>query len=126
MIIYTPRLSPDGTRLAYRQNGHIWLYDLEIGIPVQLTFEGSNSRPVWSPDGERIAFNSDRDGGRSNLYWMAADGSGEVERLTTSDQTQSPSSWSRDGFLAFLELGNIKILPMEGERTPRLFRGFGV
>ena len=116
-----PRLSPDGTRLAYRQNGHIWLYGLEIGIPVQLTFEGSNSRPVWSPDGERIAFNSDRDGGRSNLYWMAADGSGEVERLTTSDQTQSPSSWSRDGFLAFLELGNIKILPMEGERTPRLF-----
>ena len=63
-----------------------------------------------SPDGQRVgvtvleANNIDvviydlaRDGGPLNLYWKAADGTGEVERLTTAPNLQAPSSWSDDG-----------------------------
>ena len=47
--------------------------------------------------------------GRGNLYWKAADGSGAVERLTTSTRSQTPASWSPDGTtLAFVEEGDAK------------------
>jgi Tol biopolymer transport system component len=58
---------------------------------------------VWSPDGKRIAFSSDREGQR-NIFWQLADGSGGLERLTTSNSDQYPLAWSRDGqLLAFVE-----------------------
>jgi len=51
---------------------------------------------VWTPDGRRIIFSSDR-GGFMNLYWQAADNSGMADRLTTSSNTQLVSSVSPDG-----------------------------
>ena len=51
-----PEISPDGTRVSYNASGDIWTRDLEGGTPVQLTFDGSNSRPVWLPGGESVAF----------------------------------------------------------------------
>ncbi len=60
------------------------------------------------------------------MYWKPADGSGAAERLTTSENIQSPSSWSPDGqVLAFYERSDadrdIWVLPIEGERKPRPF-----
>ena len=100
------RVSPDGTRLVYSQGPEgerqIWVYDIELELPLQLTFQGTNAIPIWSPDGARVAFASDGgDGGPLNLFSMAADGSGDPKRLTESDRIQLPSSWSRDGVLAF-------------------------
>jgi eukaryotic-like serine/threonine-protein kinase len=102
-----PRLSPDGRRLAItiaEQESHIWLYDFSREILTRFTFEGgSNSNPVWTPDGKRIAFLSNKEGPQ-NLFWQMADGSGGLERLTTSENTQVPRSWSPDGqLLAFIE-----------------------
>ena len=70
-----------------------------------MTFEGdTNLAPVWTPDGKRIAFNSDRKG-PNNIFWQLADGSGGLERLTTSEYTDTPKSWSPDGqLLAFIEI----------------------
>jgi serine/threonine-protein kinase len=51
---------------------------------------------VWTPDGRRVIFSSDRTGVR-NLFWQAADGTGAVERLTESLNTQYPSAVSPDG-----------------------------
>ncbi|PYT22659.1 MAG: hypothetical protein DMG57_34615 [Acidobacteria bacterium] len=63
-----------------------------------------NTSPVWSPDGKHITFASERHGGVPNLYWMRADGSGEVVRLTESKHYQLPSSFSPDSRqLAFFE-----------------------
>jgi serine/threonine-protein kinase len=64
-----------------------------------------NNNPVWAPDGERIAFRSDRDGGNANLYVQAISGTGEAERVTNSAHLQDAGSWSPDGRLvAFDEL----------------------
>jgi len=104
-----PRISPDGRRVAAvvaEQESQIWLYDLSRETLTRLTFEGNaNNAPVWTPDGKRIAFQSNKEGGL-NIFWQLGDGSGELERLTTSEYLQAPMSWSPDGqLLAFLEIG---------------------
>jgi Tol biopolymer transport system component/predicted Ser/Thr protein kinase len=103
-----PRLSPDGRRVAVgvtEQENQVWLYDLSRDTSTRLTFEGNvNNAPVWTPDGKRIAFSSNKEGER-NLFWQLADGSGGLERLTTSEHVHTPSSWSPDGqLLAFVEI----------------------
>jgi Tol biopolymer transport system component len=103
-----PRLSPDGRRVAVsiqEQETQVWLYDLSRETLAPLTFEGSqNYNAVWTPDGKRIAFQSDKEG-PLNLFWQLADGSGGLERLTTSESNQFPISWSPDGqLLAFVEI----------------------
>jgi serine/threonine protein kinase/Tol biopolymer transport system component len=97
-----PRLSPDGRRIAVtivEQEAQVWLYDLSRETLTRLTFEGSvNQNSVWTPDGKRIAFASNKEG-PLNIFWQLADGSGGLERLTTSDYTQAPVTWSPDGQL---------------------------
>jgi eukaryotic-like serine/threonine-protein kinase len=123
-----PRLSPDGLHVAVVIAGStydIWLYDVARDTLTRLTFGGDDNYPVWSPDGKRIAFNSTRDG-PANLYLTAADGSGTVERLTASEYSQYPGSWSPDGkFLAYTEEAHphtgddIWLLPLQGDRKPQ-------
>ena len=52
--------------------------------------------PVWTPDGRRITLSS-WDGNATNLQWIAADGSGGLERLSTSRFLQRPNAWTHDG-----------------------------
>ena len=125
-----PTLSPDGQQLVVTipaAPADVWVYDIPRTTLTRLTFEGDNRLPIWTPDGERVTFRSDRAGGPWNLFWKPADGSGTAERLATSDRNQTPSSWSSDGqVLAFFEGRGgedeaLWTLPMEGEREPRLF-----
>jgi eukaryotic-like serine/threonine-protein kinase len=102
-----PRLSPDGRRVAVavaEQESQIWLYDLSRETLTRLTFEGNtNTNPSWTPDGKRIAFESNKEG-PLNIFWQLADGSGGLERLTTSEYNNVPMSWSQGGqVLAFFE-----------------------
>jgi Protein kinase domain/WD40-like Beta Propeller Repeat len=96
---FAPRLSPDGRRIAYTtlaQERQIWVYDLSRGTNSRLT-DGENAIfPVWSPDGERVLF-SWMKSLVENLFWQPYDGSSPMERLTTSEYDQYPSSWSPDG-----------------------------
>jgi serine/threonine-protein kinase len=84
----SPRLSPDGRRVAVgvtELESQTWLYDFARETLTRLTFEGnSNQYPTWTPDGKRIAFRSNKEG-PLNLFWQLADGSGGLERLTTSE-----------------------------------------
>jgi serine/threonine protein kinase/Tol biopolymer transport system component len=103
-----PRVSPDGQRVAVgiqEQEGQIWMYDLTRGTSTRLTFEGiSNNAPTWTPDGKRIAFQSNK-GGRPNIFWQLADGSGGLEQLTTSEHNEAPMSWSPERqLLAFIDI----------------------
>jgi Tol biopolymer transport system component len=51
----------------------------------QLTFGGRNRFPIWSADGQHVAFQSDREGDLG-IFWQRADGTGAAERLTKPDQ----------------------------------------
>ena len=99
-----PRASPDGTQIAYGtddgKDAAVWIYGLDgTTSPRKLTFEGRNRYPVWSGDGQWIAFQSDREGDLG-LFRQRADGSNaKAERLTrpVADVSHVPDSWSRDG-----------------------------
>ena len=123
-----PRVSPDGTRVAVDAGGagssDIWIHDLARGTEAILTTDATIDRaPLWTPDGERVVFYSNRDG--PALLWKLADTPGEAESLmTASDGTTliEPSTWSADGLtLLFWEVGrtppDIGQLSMEGDRA---------
>lgn len=92
-----PTLSPDGKSIVYSSDtaGTSKLYLIRVGsrTPVLLTGDSTEAdhEPAWSPDGERIAFRSERDGG--GIFVMASTGE-SVRRL--ADVGYSPS-WSPDG-----------------------------
>ena len=95
------RLSPDGGRLAVAVDGatnHVWACDLAACAFTRLTFAWDNNYPIWTPDGAYVTFGSNPDG-QPGLFLQAADGTGDVRRLTTSNFAQQPGSWSRDGRL---------------------------
>ena len=100
-------LSRDGTRLAFAvfdREMDIWTWDFARESLTRLTFGSSlELLPRWTPDGRRVVFQSYRDG-PANLYSVASDGSGAVERLTTSNNVHYPNSIAPDGTVLFAEL----------------------
>ena len=95
-------LSPDGEQVAVTMgttisNMDIWILQLGRGIASRLTFEeGGDIWPVWSPDGRRLVFTSNRDG-LFNLFVKQADGSAMEERISPPAMDLGPSDWSPDG-----------------------------
>jgi serine/threonine-protein kinase len=96
-----PRVSPDGRRLAVAiaeaERSDIWTYDIEQGVLTRLTFDGSATRPFWTPDGRRIAFTVGTAGDDPDVFWVLADGSGVPEPLLAGPGRQLGDSWSPDG-----------------------------
>jgi eukaryotic-like serine/threonine-protein kinase len=78
-------LSPDGSRLAVSVTaaGHqgIWVKELDKGPFVRLTFDGSNTRPRWTPDGNSVMYVSSKAGGNFDLRMRRADGTGQEETI---------------------------------------------
>ena len=114
---YWPSLDPLGSHVAVQGQDEntvedLWTVDLERGIASRLTArQGSNEHPVWSPDGQRIAFMSNR-AGAYDLYARNADGTGEDELLLKSPYTKFPACWSADGkYLVYTETGKGDIRP---------------
>ncbi|MGD8339799.1 MAG: protein kinase [Gammaproteobacteria bacterium] len=104
-----PSVSPDGESVAVQigseGNAQIFVYELSgVSELRQLTFDGSNITPTWTPDGEWISYASNRDG-RFRIYRQRADGSGSVEALTTppDDLQQQTPTWAPDGRLAYTQ-----------------------
>ncbi len=124
-----PRLSPDGQRLAVAildANGYdTWLLELGRGTLTRLTFgQGLNLRPLWSPDGERVIFASNRED-NFHIFSKAANGSGTAEQLTTGAY-RIPTSISSDGkTIVFRQHSDttgrdIGMVRLEEEREPEM------
>jgi serine/threonine-protein kinase len=126
---FPPRISPDGRQLAFYSsdggNGAIWIYDLKGGSPMRrLTFEGNNSRPMWTLDGQNIIFMSARES-QSGLYKQRADGSSPPELLVIAEPGQGfqPEAITRNGEIVMSTGGSgtrrSLLLLMPGDKKPR-------
>jgi eukaryotic-like serine/threonine-protein kinase len=96
------RLSPDRKQLALEvldpqtTTVNIWLFEFATGRSTRFTFgQGLDAAPLWSADGKRILYYSQRQGG-AEWYQKAANGAGE-EELVVKPGGGSPQSWSPDG-----------------------------
>ena len=90
-----PAISPDGSTVVFSYQGDLYAVPAEGGMASQLTiYEGYDTMPVWSHDGRKIAFASDRYGNR-DVYVMPAQG-GTAKRLTYHSSNDFPSDFSPD------------------------------
>jgi Tol biopolymer transport system component len=139
-IYRTPRISPDGTKVAVtildrddRDKSNIWILDLIRGPLTPLAHsEGSDRNPVWTPDSKEVIFNSDREGW--GIYMKAANGTGQAKHVfSLPGRYIAPGSISGDGktllfaerdvsmdSLAGVPNWDISMLSMEGERKKRV------
>jgi Tol biopolymer transport system component len=132
-LFLTPALSPDGSTVAidfFGSSGNtrdIWLLGLARGTATRFTMDSNfNDYPVWSPDGEWVAYDSRRQD-RWVIMRKAANGSGGEELLYTADGVTRVGAWSPDG--KFLILGqadangasSLVVVPLAGDRKPWTF-----
>jgi len=123
-----PEPSPDGHLLALAfndragENPAIWIYDLDRRQPRRLTLGRSwDTAPLWTPDGKRIVFSSDREGGLG-LFWTAADGSDGDKAARLTSGNGRPRSWTPNGgVLAYVSAGIIWTVGVNPTRGPEVF-----
>lgn len=124
--------SPDGRRIAFHSTrdpggtghhgGNFEIYVMSANGSGQRNITNSpafDAQPAWSPDGSKIAFNTNRDGGDFEIYVMNPDGTG-LRRLTTSPGEDSGPVWSPDGSkIAFQSRrdGDLEIYRMNADGT---------
>jgi eukaryotic-like serine/threonine-protein kinase len=131
------RLSPDGRRVAFADGislgttgANVWIHDLDDGKRMKLTSDSSISHlPIWSPDGSRVIFDSNRgrDAASHALYEKLANGATPEQLLLEPPPGLSVSAqdWSRDGGLIVFTQGkqrggpyDLWYLPLSGDRKP--------
>jgi serine/threonine protein kinase/Tol biopolymer transport system component len=126
-------LSPDGRKMAFdvydyeSKNMDLWIYEMSRNLKTRFTFDASaEGYPIWSPDGSRILFNSDRRG-RLDLFLKTTSGAGDDELLLESPAEKFPLDWSSDGrFIVYTAYdsknkGDLWILSLQGDRQPFVF-----
>ena len=122
-----PDLSSDATKMAAVRvdpqtgNYDIWLVNFERTVSTRFTFPTSiENFPIWSPDGSRIVFHSDRERGLNHLYEKSTLGVGDESLLLETSISGAPFDWSSDGrFIVFVRgafsaSGDIWVLPLDG------------
>jgi len=123
------RLSPDEKSVVFSRvennNSDIWIRDLHRDVDTRLTFDpGVDEFPIWSPDGSRIVWTSNR-GGESDLYIKAATGAGQDEMLIkTGTANAFGIDWSQNAkAMLYCILGekgenDLWIAPQFGDKKP--------
>jgi Tol biopolymer transport system component len=94
-----PRISPDGKKLAVVVGSikdlDLWIFDIQLGTMNRFTFGGQNRSPVWSPDGQRIAY-ADNSLGKPGVVIRRADGTGPAESVPLGRRCYV-NDWTGDG-----------------------------
>jgi serine/threonine-protein kinase len=127
-----PRFSAGGDKVSFwieQVNCDVLIYDVARSAFARLTDNGDNHYPTWTADGKRITYLSRKTSSSPSqsyeLYWKPADGSGPEEKLTSTPLNLAAGgqlSWSPNGkVLAFVDRGDIWLLPLEGERKAKPF-----
>lgn len=91
-----PSLSPDHREIAFVSGGDIWTVPFAGGdARLLISHPATDGRPLWSPDGTRLAFTSNRTG-NGDVYVLTF-ATGDVQRLTFDDVNDVLDNWSHDG-----------------------------
>ncbi|HEY3443735.1 MAG TPA: S41 family peptidase [Paludibaculum sp.] len=91
-----PSLCPTRPEIAFVSGGDIWTAPLRGGeAQLLVSHPATESRPLWSPDGAKLAFVSTRTGD-GDIYVLTL-ATGELKRLTFDDGAEALDNWSRDG-----------------------------
>jgi tricorn protease len=91
-----PAISPDRQEVVFVSGSDIWTVPVAGGEARLLVSHPANeSRPIYSPDGRRLAFVSSRTG-NGDIYILTLD-TGDLKRLTFDDSSEQLNGWSRDG-----------------------------
>jgi Tol biopolymer transport system component/predicted Ser/Thr protein kinase len=131
-------LSPDGQRIVFERTVQeaggtdakqdVWMWTVDQKLMTKLTFDTERDRyPIWSPDGRRIVFTSNRADDIPQVYRRDASGAGEDERLTDSPHGKITMDWSHDGrYVLFRQMGDktgmdLWALPLTGPGAPKPF-----
>ena len=115
------RLSPDASIVAFERGTppDVWILDRErMGATKITTDRAADAHPIWSPNGQLLAFTSHR-GGSEGIYQRPAQVAGDDRLLHKSDVPVLLTDWSRDGeYLAYAAGGDIWALPLSDARKP--------
>ena len=133
-----PRLSSNGKTLVLvrvdpeRGSGDLWLEDVASQIITRLTSHpGFDWIPIWSPDGNRVVFASNREA-TMDLYEKSVDGSEPERMLLKSAKRKIPTDWSREGELLIFQQEDpangwdLWALPWEHERRTEAVSGAAI
>ncbi len=103
--VQDPQFSPEGTKVAFvvsdplkgeKRTRHIWMYDKSSNTARQFTYsEKTESRPRWSPDGQQLAFLSNRGGDDEQIYILRVE-AGEAAAVTKGKASVAGFEWSPD------------------------------
>ena len=128
-----PWLSPDEKQVVVRSSdpegriGDLWLLQIPAGTPLRLTFHPKDDRfPVWSPDGSRIVFSSNRTG-YYEFYQKPSSGAGDDELLLQTRTSKALTDWSLDGrYIVYMDVipktkFDLAVMPLFGDRQPQPF-----
>ncbi len=108
-----PAISPDGQTVVFSYRGDLWRVPSSGGRAIQLTVHAAHEfMPVWSPDGSKIAFASDRYGDY-DVFVMAA-GGGTATRLTFHSADDFTASFTPDGEHVLFSSGRLDAQTMVG------------
>lgn len=123
----SPRISPDGTRIAVTSNDDehdIWIYDIAKEALARLTFGPAiEADPVWTPDNRHVLFSSiSAPGAGADIALGATDGTGKTEQLTRHGPGDYPRSVSPDGkslvFEGYAPNAGLWLMPLDPTGEP--------
>jgi len=117
--IFSPSLSPDGTRVAFSALGDLWIANVAGGRAMRLTRTPyEEAFPRWSPDGRRLVFRATREFWQLQLVDLDRPNAPRTLLTSASENHEPDTAWSPDGRrLAYVDQGTLRWLDVESGAT---------